>query len=88
MNFRVTLAENLSNDTPSALWMEYKYRDGHIDTWRNFTYTPETGVKVVSVNSGNVDLANMQDVLTRTLIGHYPAGINTLRYQILSVIRE
>ncbi|KNY25780.1 hypothetical protein Bccel_1040 [Pseudobacteroides cellulosolvens ATCC 35603 = DSM 2933] len=29
MNFRVTLAENLSIATPNALWMEYKYRNGH-----------------------------------------------------------
>jgi hypothetical protein len=85
MPYRLTLQQHLPNLAPSAFQVRYTYRNGNVQTWFvAIAQGPDRDTFVIVVNAP-VNLINQQDVLTRTLIAHYPTAPNTVEIAISSV---
>lgn len=86
MNFKLTLAENLPPQTPSALWVVYTFtQEPYKRIWVVTAVTADTDACVLTVNSGPIDLINQYFVETRVLKAHYPVSPYTLNLVISSV---
>jgi hypothetical protein len=83
-DYRITLTQNMRPDeAPSALQVRYRYSNGQEDTWPVEQLVPsETAVVFVS---SPVNLLNRPNVVSKTLIGHYPAPPHTINYGISSI---
>jgi hypothetical protein len=85
MPYRLTLAENLPADPFSALDVHHTYNNGNNpNTWRVTAVSQAPNDNVITVNAP-VDLINIPNVATRTLIAHYPVAPITRTIVILSV---
>ncbi|HEV7885180.1 MAG TPA: hypothetical protein VGO81_16525 [Solirubrobacteraceae bacterium] len=85
MPYRLTLLQDLPANPPSALDVRYTYNNGHHpSTWQVTAVGPDTDTAVVRVNCA-VDLRNVPNVKTRTLIAHYPTQPHTREFPISSV---
>lgn len=83
MNFDVTLVQNLPNRDAAAFDVRYHFRDGTVSVWRVDVVGPYRDRARIQVSSP----ANLirDDVLTRTLISHYPTPPTEVETQISSV---
>jgi hypothetical protein len=83
-DYRITLAQNIrADEVPSALQVRYRKANGQEETWTVELLVPsETAVVFVS---SPVDLLNRPNVVSKTLIGHYPTQPNTINYAISSI---
>src|SRR5690242_10066255 len=84
MQFRLTLVQNLPNRDPSAFQVSYKFTDNTVQTWPVQVVGPDRDTNIVIVDSP-VNLINQQNVLTRTLVSHYPTPPLEICTQISSV---
>jgi hypothetical protein len=82
MNFRVTLLQNLPDRAPLAVQARYRLRDGTLKTWP-VAVEPERAAAELSVES-RTDML-LPDVLTRSLVAHYPTAPHQEERQISSV---
>lgn len=82
MNFRVTLLQDLPDRAPLAVQVRYRLRDGSVLTWP-VTVRPERAASVLSVDSGRDML--VPDVLSRSLVAHYPTAPARQERQISNV---
>jgi hypothetical protein len=83
-DYRITLVQNMrADEAPSALQVRYRYSNGQEDTWPVELLVPsETAVVFVS---SPVNLLNRPNVVSKTLIGHYPTPPHTINYGISSI---
>src|SRR5258707_13813144 len=83
-DYRIKLAQNMrADETPSALQVKYRYSTGQEDIWTVELLVPsETAVVFVS---SPVDLLNRPNVVSKTLVGHYPTKPITINYAISSI---
>lgn len=68
MEFRVTLAQRLSDRTPLAVQACYRLRDGSVQTWP-VAVDPERDAVSLTVRSERDML--VPDARWRSLVGHY-----------------
>jgi hypothetical protein len=87
MPYHITLVNNLDTRAPAAFHVRYDFRGGApSQTWALTNVNPDRAVAAFSADCA-VDLVNEPNVLTRTLIAHYPTAPNTVNTGISSVMR-
>ncbi len=84
MRYRITLAQTLPAQPPSAATVTYHYRDGTSNRWPLQFVGPDTDTAVVVVDCGG-NLLNRQNVLTSTLDVHYAHPPHEMNIPISSV---
>lgn len=84
MRFRITLAQTLPAQPPSAATVTYRYRDGTFNRWQVQFVGPDTDTAVVVVDcAGN--LLNRQNLSSSTLDVHYAHPPHEMGIPISSV---